>query len=249
MAILHEHIKFYDDIFRTPHVLSDPVLIFGHQEVAVRESVLTFNSIGLRRRIISLWRYPQKLDLIRRRIHQEWAIRRLKILNVPKEFESDDFSTILRNFGANSIQTLDYLDARADIQHDMNLPISSEYEERFGTFIDIGCLEHVFDTVQCLENCMKMVRTSGHFVLHTPVNGYFNHGIHVFNPDVLENAFELNGFKVVYKRFSTEFGATIEAPENKGNVILWMVGRKERAMGDFRCPQQEKWKTEYVDAK
>lgn len=249
MAVLHEHIRFYDEMFRLPSFLADPVLVFGHQEVAVRGSVVALTPQGLGRRLKSLWRHPHKLELIKRRLRQESAVRKAGILTVPQEFHASDFATILRNYGAGQVQTLDHLDARADLRHDMNYPIGHEHHERYGTLIDVGCLEHVFDTVQCLDNCMKMVRTSGHFMLHTIVNGYYDHGIHVFNPDALANAFELNGFKVVYRKFSTELGAPVDDPAGKGNVLVWMIGRKERPTGDFQCPQQEKWQAEYVDGR
>lgn len=104
--------------------------------------------------------------------------------------------------------------------------------------MDIGSMEHVFDTRQCLENCLRMVRMSGFYLLHTPVNGYFRHGLHVFNPEGLHDALEANGFEIVYERFSTRHGGPVSDPERERDVILWIVGRKLREVGDFVSPQQ-----------
>lgn len=242
MAILHEHIRYHDAILRMPGVISDPILIFGYQEMAIRESLIAMNPQRLARRIKSLLKYSGKISLIKQRFGQERSLRKVGF-SLPDEFRAHTFSEVVKRYGATSVMVLDYLDPRADIQHDMNIPVPQQYHERFGTFIDIGCLEHVFDTAQCLENCMRMVRTYGHLVLHTPVNGYFNHGIHVFNPDTLVSAFRVNGFTVLRQHFTDDLGNALSDPSIPSNVIVWLVARKDRPMQEFVCPQQEKWKT------
>jgi hypothetical protein len=129
----------------------------------------------------------------------------------------------------------------------MNHPVPAEERGRYGTFIDVGSLEHVFDTRQCLENSLRMIRRGGHYLLHTPVKGYFAHGLHVFNPDALTQALELNGFEMVHKRYTTAAGAPLPDPRRGRDVILWLVGRKVREMGEFRVPQQGYWR-DYYDA-
>jgi hypothetical protein len=56
------------------------------------------------------------------------------------------------------VTTLDYFDSRADLRYDMNQPVPEGEHNRYGTLIDIGSLEHLFDTAGCLENCFRMVR-------------------------------------------------------------------------------------------
>ncbi len=57
--------------------------------------------------------------------------------------------------------------------------------ERYQTVYDVGTIEHVFDTRQCFENCARMVAVGGHYFIHTPVRGYFGHGLHTFAPGIL----------------------------------------------------------------
>jgi hypothetical protein len=116
---------------------------------------------------------------------------------------------------------------------------------KYGTLIDIGCLEHLFDTAACLENCIRMVRPGGHYLLHTPVNGYFGHGLHVFNPQGLIDCFKSNGFRIVYLKYSTQKGKQVANPAKARMCLLWMVGKKEKEVPTFVCPQQTIWATDY----
>lgn len=155
-----------------------------------------------------------------------------------------DFNGYLQAQGRR-VLTLDHFDPRADLRYDMNEPVPTDEHGRFGTLIDIGCLEHVFDTKQCLENCLRMVRTGGHYLLHTPVNGYFGHGLHTFHPGGLTSALELNGFEVIYQKFSQSDGQAVSDPAAGGDVLLWMVGKRLAGFDRFRCPQQYGWSAVY----
>jgi len=148
----------------------------------------------------------------------------------------------------NSVVSLDLFDNRAELRYDMNRPVPESEHKKYGSLIDIGCLEHLFDTAQCLENCIRMVRTGGHYLLHTPVNGYFGHGLHVFNPQGLIDCIEANGFKIVYLKYSTMFGKPISDPSTASNALIWLVGRKEEEVPVFTCPQQKIWSNYYAPA-
>src|SRR5664280_2530900 len=105
--------------------------------------------------------------------------------------------------------SLDLFDPRSELRYDMNDPVPLNEHERYGTLIDIVSLEHVFDTRQCFENCLRMVAPGGHYLLHTPVNGYYGHGFHVFNPECLLGAFKQNGFRVIYEKYSRVDGTPV----------------------------------------
>ncbi len=141
--------------------------------------------------------------------------------------------------------SLDLFDPRSELRYDMNYAVPESEHGRYGTFIDIGSLEHVFDTRQCFENCLRMVKPGGYYMLHTPVNGYFAHGFHVFNPECLRGAMELNGFRIVYEKYSNVHGQPVDDPSTWGDILTWTVARKEREMDKFVCPQQGKWYTRY----
>jgi len=90
-----------------------------------------------------------------------------------------------------------------------------------------------------------MVRPGGYYLLHTPINGYFGHGLHVFNPHGLIDCFVANGFKIVYLKYSTDKGKAVSDPSDHRNVLLWLVEKKEKEVPVFACPQQTIWATDY----
>jgi hypothetical protein len=162
--------------------------------------------------------------------------------------DGNDHADLGRYFASMGLRevSLDLFDPRSELRFDMNDPVPECEHDRYGTFIDIGSLEHVFDTRQCFENCLRMVAPGGHYLLHTPVNGYFGHGFHVFNPECLADALELNGFRVVYQKYSTQCGCPVTDPSAAGDILAWIAARKERPLTKFVCPQQRKWYTRYA---
>ena len=91
-----------------------------------------------------------------------------------------------------------------------------------------------------------MVALGGHYLLHTPVNGYYAHGFHTFNPDCLRGVLELNGFTRIYEKYSTIDGEPVVDPSFHRDVLAWHVARKDREMGQFVCPQQGRWASRYA---
>lgn len=166
-----------------------------------------------------------------------------------KIFDHPDLSSWLRAHGHRDISTLDLFDDRSELRYDMNEPVPESEHERYATLIDVGCLEHVWDTKVCLENCMRMLKVGGHLLLHTCVNGYYSHGLHVFNPEGLLTALELNGFDLRYVKFCRLDGTQVRDPGGLQDVIIWAVARKTRSLVKFVCPQQGKWSTRYRAAK
>ena len=109
----------------------------------------------------------------------------------------------------------------------------------------MGTIEHVFDTRQCFENCARMVAVGGHYFIHTPVRGYFGHGLHTFAPRVLPEAMRANGFQIVYRSLCSKTGERIRRAADADNSLLWVVGRKTASMGEFQIPQQGRWEERY----
>ncbi len=162
--------------------------------------------------------------------------------------DGNPYPDLGRYFAAMGLRevSLDLFDPRSELRYDMNYAVPETEYERYGTFIDVGSLEHVFDTRQCLENCLRMIAPGGHYLLHTPVNGYFAHGFHVFNPECLVGALELNGLHVVYHKYSRQSGEPVADPSSPGDILAWIVARKERPFDKFVCPQQRKWYRRYA---
>ncbi len=207
-----------------PGVIADPVLSWGVTKI----------------RIPDFFRKPwAKLSTREKLIRLQHSLLHNLPWAVSDEFAHPDLGALLRARGIQTVDILDWYDSRANLRHDMNQPIAAEFHNRYGMFIDIGCLEHVFDTRQCIENCLRMVAPGGHYVLHTPVSGYVGHGFHTFDPKGLGLALTLNGFEVVYRRYTTPEGRILERP--RGETLIWLVGRKLSPMQEFKIPQQDYW--------
>lgn len=239
--LLRFHLPFYEEIFAIDGFLQDPVLTFGYQDID-QDAPPGSN--------------PPRARL-RRFLTEKGKVRRLKNLvrstvkstvnpdpRIPAAFQYRSLSDLLRARG-HTVTSLDLFDRRAELGYDMNQPVPQSEHNKYGTLIDIGSLEHVFDTAQCLENCFRMVRLGGHYLLHTPVNGYFGHGLHVFNPQGLLDCLDVNGFKVIHAKYSTYLGKPVADPASAPEVLIWLVGRKEREVASFSSPQQKMWSHYY----
>jgi hypothetical protein len=161
-----------------------------------------------------------------------------------KGLQHSNLVSLLTELGFTA-SSLDLYDPRASLSYDMNYPVPKSEHNKYGALIDIGSLEHVFDTRQCLENCLRMVAVGGHYMLHAPVNGYYGHGFHTFHPSALLGALELNGFKVIYKKYSREDGTSVTDPGEGGDILIWLVAVKEADFEEFKNPQQEGWRLMY----
>ena len=241
MAIIRWHIPWYEEVFQIDGVLSDPTVLFGVQPIWI--DPIYFVSVGealatrqLRKKVI---RHAKDVAL-------KVAGRMPPSIRVPAAYKVAGLTELLFARGVTEIDVLDLFDPRADLPIDMNKPIEAELHERYATLIDVGSIEHVFDTRQCMENCLRMVRPRGFYVLVAPVKGWFAHGLHTFHPEALTNAVKLNGYEIVYERYSDLRGQALDNPGAGENVLLWMVARKSRSMSEFVIPQQSNW-VEYYE--
>jgi hypothetical protein len=163
--------------------------------------------------------------------------------DLPQDFDYKNVNQLLAARGLGEMVTLDLFDPRADVRYDLNVPVPEH--ERYGLVFDIGSIEHVFDTRQCLESCLRMVRAGGHYFVVTVVKGYLRHGFHAFHPDLLGQALTANGFEVPYTRFSSKAGAPLTEPDDADDALIWIVGRKTRPLEQFQIPQQPVWAEYY----
>ena len=231
MAVKRYDIPYYLDVFSIPGFLKDPVLIFGFQDC------LYGRKISMRSRIKERTKLWMEMRLRRKR---GW-IKSRPVTAIPEEFQEKNLSDILKNFGLRDVRTMDYFDKRADIVQDMNHPIDKLLNGVFSTVIDIGSLEHVFDTKQCLWNLFRLLKVHGYLLLYTPCNGYFNHGFHTFSPECIIRAVEMNGFEVKYLKYSTRDGFELEHPNIVSDAILWLAAEKKEEKESFVIPQQACW--------
>ena len=161
-------------------------------------------------------------------------------------FDVRDLKTLLESRGAN-VTTLDHFDTRADLIHDLNVPIAESLHERFDVLLDIGTIEHVFDTRQVLITYLSLVRVGGLLCIHAPVSGYCWHGLHTFHPTVIRDALSENGCQIRYESFSDVRGTDIESSHLQGrDAIVWLVAEKVRPFNEFQPPQQSGWSDIYA---
>lgn len=240
MAIVQIHIPFYKELFAIPNLLSEPVLVFGFQEIAFHGLIhQPYRDLGLRDRIRKAHRaFRRRWDAARGAIHPD--------LVIPDEFRVPDLVQFIQNRGVKDFEVIDLFDSRATLNYDMNEPVPNREHGRYGSLLDIGCLEHVFDTRQCLENCFRMLRKGGMYFLHTVVNGYFMHGLHVFNPEALLGALGANGFEIVYLRYSNARDVPIDNPGSARDALIWVVARTQEEHDRFVSPQQGVWPKAYA---
>jgi hypothetical protein len=224
MPIIAQHVPIYQEILALPGLVADPVLSWGVTKIKIPD----------------FFRKPwAELSARERLIRLQHSLLHNLPWTIPSEFAHPDLGALLNARGVTTVDVLDWYDARANLRLDMNQPVASELHNRYRLFIDIGCLEHVFDTRQCIENCMRMVAPGGHYILCTPVSGYAGHGFHTFDPKGLGLAFTLNGFEVVYQRYTTPDGRVLKRPQ--GEALIWLVGRKQSTIAEFKIPQQDYW--------
>jgi hypothetical protein len=230
--ISQRQIPYYSEIFSLEDFFAEPVLVFGFQEITVpRIMYEEWGSLGTREKLKKARKlFRRRFSALRGKRHPD--------MRIPPEFRARDIVELLANLNIKDVQTLDFFDRRATLRYDMNVPVPESEHGRYGTFMDIGCLEHVFDTRQCLENSFRMVRVGGIYFVVTPANGFFGHGLHVFNPEGIRQALARNGFEILYERYSSRYGSVVSDPSGESQVLMWMVGRKVGEFEEFVCPQQ-----------
>jgi len=231
MAVKRYHIPYLLDVFNIPGFLKDPALIFGFQDCLWGRKRSMRSRINLRTK---LW-----MEMSLRK--KKGRIKSHPMTAIPEEFQQENLNEILKNFGLTDVRTMDYFDKRADIVQDMNHPIDESLKGVFSTVIDLGSLEHVFDTKQCLRNLFRLLKVHGYLLLYTPCNGHFNHGLHTFSPECIIRAVEMNGFEVRYLKYSSRHGFELEHPDIVSDAILWLVAEKKEEKENFVIPQQACW--------
>ena len=240
MAIVRDHVPYYQAILELPGLLQAPLCVFGVQDNFIPQDCFPLpgkRSLALRMK--SAARHLK--EKTRAAMHLCHPDRR-----IPADFALPTLGEILRQRGCPHVEELDLFDPRASLRFDMNQPVPEDQHERYATFIDIGSIEHVFDTRQCLENCLRMVRPGGYYAVHTPCKGYFAHGLHTFNPELFTSTLIANGFELVYFQLMAHpGGAPVKHPRLARNMILWLAARKIRPMKSFVHPQQHSSATAY----
>lgn len=170
---------------------------------------------------------------------------------------SEPFLTIL---GAKKIESFDASNYEGATNIcDMNLPIESQYKEKYSLMIDSGSLEHIFNFPQAIKNCMEMVKQGGHMIGVTPANNFFGHGFYQFSPELFFRIFsETNGFEIekmwLFFPFSSSKVYEVKDPAavksrvslmNTTETFLFYIAKRKSVKTIFsRFPQQSDYENQ-----
>ncbi len=156
---------------------------------------------------------------------------------------------VFLSFGLSDFSAIDIFDQRASLKYDLNKPVPKNEHNKYNLVFDLGTIEHIFDTRQCIENYFKMTKVGGMLFIHTCVSGYFRHGMHVFNPALLLQAMLLNNFEIKYFKYSTVDGALRKKVNQREDTLIWLVGLKKKNLKNMRIPQQSWEKINRISSK
>ncbi|MEO8426500.1 MAG: hypothetical protein ABI651_05230 [Verrucomicrobiota bacterium] len=173
-------------------------------------------SIASTRFLVKAWKNGVRFDRILTLGRQHMAVSPQRIESILKKYEAwpptigaDEFRRSLeepvtrfenfaRALGAKIIESCDASGFEgASLVHDFNEPIPAAWEDKYDLVFDGGTLEHVFNFPVAVANCMRMVKTGGHFILGTPANNYCGHGFYQFSPELFFRVLSPeNGFQI-----------------------------------------------------
>ena len=151
----------------------------------------------------------------------------------------------LESIGHKDVRTVDWQNPEADIK--VNLAVPSPLPLRANTIIDIGTIEHVSNPHVVLQNYVSWLEVGGHLFIHTPVRGYFGHGLFAFSPEYIPATLRHNGFEIIHEKYSciseevtvSPCGYALQCSSEYPDVVTWVVGRKVREIeGGLQAIQQ-----------
>jgi len=106
--------------------------------------------------------------------------------------------SFLRKIGAETVQSVDATDYEgATDQYDLNGGLPGHFRCRFGSVIDGGTLEHVFNLPAALKASMNAVKVGGYFFSFTQCNNAMGHGFYQLSPEFFYRTLsDRNGFQL-----------------------------------------------------
>jgi hypothetical protein len=136
-------------------------------------------------------------------------------------------------YTTHDMTVLDLFDPRAQLRYDLNDPVPESEHEAYQTVVDLGTVEHIFDTRMCFENCFRMLATGGSYILCTPVKGRFRHGLHTFSPELIDGILRLNYFRIIWRGFLEPRNSSELSSRDVG---IFLVAQKTRPIGKLVLP-------------
>jgi len=129
-----------------------------------------------------------------------------------------------RRYGVEEYAELD-LYSEGDVRYRLDLNDDlSELSARFGSVVNLGTLEHVWDVHAAWSNALRFVRLGGYFVSCAPVAGFDGHGIHVTGSRWIAEFVGMNGFEILDLWEDSDAHGRFKVPKNR--TVMWLAARK-----------------------
>jgi SAM-dependent methyltransferase len=106
-----------------------------------------------------------------------------------------DDVALFRTLGFDEVHALDHPDAlEATIPHDLNTALDPVHHGGYDAVLDVGTLEHVFDTAAYMATMVQLLAPGGTVLHLSPTQGGPNHGFYCFQPTFFFSYYRTNGF-------------------------------------------------------
>lgn len=115
-----------------------------------------------------------------------------KVLDDSDDYKNDQYceQLLINNFGSTLVESIDNNNYEGATHiFDMNDPLPNYMEGKYDTVLDGGCLEHIFDIRQALQNCSHLCKVGGQILHILPANNFCGHGFWQFSPEVFFNLY------------------------------------------------------------
>ena len=169
------------------------------------------------------------------------------------------FFRLLGLRGCAALDVSDY--EKPDYIADLNLPLPANLEGLFGTVIDGGTLEHVFNPLQALTNVCRLLKPGGRVFHIVPANNYVNHGFYQFSPTVFFDYYKANSFTglkgwLIEESHQLDTWDLYDLPEDgytrfpefvsKERLAIVFTAEKTEQSTAGRVPSQGRYEVDYV---
>jgi hypothetical protein len=173
--------------------------------------------------------------------------------------------TFFRMLGIDDYHDLDASTAEGPmLVHDLNEPVPPQWHGRFGTILDAGTLEHIFDLRTALANIVRLLRVGGAVLHISPLSGWVNHGFIQVSPCLYYDYYQANGFQVrdacVLRLKRRNFRApglfmpyqhelkTFSMDDREHLSLLAFTATKQQVVHPLRVPIQSKYRPRFLSA-
>ena len=114
-------------------------------------------------------------------------------------------TSLFKLMGFREVVNLDNSDYEgAELIWDLNRPLPEELLAKTGRFdliIDSGCLEHIFNVPQVLENFHRLATDDGVVIHIVPSSNLVDHGFYMFSPTLFQDYYSANRWRILSHYF------------------------------------------------